>query len=128
MPNVPVTHDVDVQLALLSRAWSTSKGEVVNRLLRHFRAEGAPDSVEPAAEGEPIHVIYEGTRVSAAYDKETQAVTVLDGPLASQKFKSPSGAASAVVAKMNPSVMPNRNGWGFWTVDASGELLQSIRR
>jgi hypothetical protein len=47
-----------------------------------------------------------------------------------ESFRSPTGAARAVVRHYNPSVNDNRNGWGFWQIDSGGgprAWLQSIR-
>ncbi len=57
-------------------------------------------------------------------------VEIVDGPLKSRSFKTPTGAARAVVRHYNPSVNDNRNGWGFWQIDNGGGprvWLQSIR-
>ena len=35
--------------------------------------------------------------------------------------------AIAVVTGLHPEVNPNRNGWSFWTITATGKRLQSIR-
>ena len=56
---------------------------------------------------------------------------IVDGPLKRKSFKTPTGAARAVVRHYHPSVNDNRNGWrGFWQVDNGGGprvWLQSIR-
>jgi hypothetical protein len=78
--------------------------------------------------GVPIHVRYEGNRIEALFEPETHAVTITSGPLAGTKHKSTSRAAIEVVRSLNPDVHPNRNGWSFWTVTATGEPLQSLRR
>jgi hypothetical protein len=75
-----------------------------------------------------IHAVYEGHRTRGVYEPATRRVTIVDGPLAARSFKSPSGAAIAVVSHYRPGVNPNRNGWSFWTVTDSGDLLQSLRQ
>ncbi|MBY8845835.1 hypothetical protein [Streptomyces sp. SP2-10] len=37
-------------------------------------------------------------------------------------------AAALRVRALNRHVDPQRNGWTFWTVTATGNLLQSVRR
>lgn len=92
----------------------------------------APTLVGPAVQelrteqGVEIHAIYEGRRTSAYYDPSSRTVTIPSGP-GRGEYESPSGAAVAVVQALNPRVNPNRNGWSFWTVTATGQLLQTIR-
>ncbi|MFF4610054.1 DUF262 domain-containing protein [Streptomyces albidoflavus] len=76
--------------------------------------------------GVEIHAVYEGRRVDAYYDPASRVVRILSGP-GRGEYETPSGAAVAVVHALNPHVNPNRNGWTFWTVTATGRLLQSIR-
>ncbi|KAF3468519.1 DUF262 domain-containing protein [Streptomyces sp. Tu 3180] len=77
-------------------------------------------------QGVEIHAIYEGRRTPAYYDPSSRTVTIPSGP-GRGEYETPSGAAVAVVRALNPHVNPNRNGWTFWTVSATGQLLQSIR-
>jgi hypothetical protein len=67
-----------------------------------------------------IHVDYDGRRIAASFDPRTSAVRFADGPLTGKSFKSPSGAAGAVVTRLRPGVDPNRNGWTFWTITGTG--------
>ncbi|MEW2613612.1 DUF262 domain-containing protein [Streptomyces sp. NPDC047880] len=77
-------------------------------------------------QGVEIHAVYEGRRTNAYYDPSSRTVTIPSGP-GRGDYETPSGAAVAVVQALNPHVNPNRNGWSFWTVTATGLLLQSIR-
>jgi hypothetical protein len=56
-------------------------------------------------------------------------VQIVDGPLAGATFKSPTGAARAVVRQYNSNVTDNRNGWLFWQREVQGRRVpfQSIR-
>jgi hypothetical protein len=57
-------------------------------------------------------------------------VEIIDGPLKGRSFRSPTGAARAVLREYNPRVNDNRNGWGFWQIDNGGGprvWLRSIR-
>lgn len=75
-----------------------------------------------------VYVDYEGHRTRGNYDRDTKRIDITSGPLAGQSFKTPTGAARAVVAYYKPDVNPNRNGWSFWLLDdGSGGLLQTIR-
>jgi predicted ATPase len=101
---------------------------------RILRAAARKRRAQPISEGPPpsqdvpIHVEYQGRRVEATFDRLTEQVVVLSEPFNGKTFRSPSGAAVEVVRRLNPSVHPNRNGWGFWVVTETGELLQSLRR
>lgn len=76
--------------------------------------------------GVEIHAEYQDRRIDAYYDPVSRAVTIPSGP-GRGTYETPSGAAVAVVQSLNAGVNPNRNGWSFWTVTATGGLLQSIR-
>ncbi|OLT09041.1 hypothetical protein BJF78_06365 [Pseudonocardia sp. CNS-139] len=79
--------------------------------------------------GVAVYVDYEGRRTQGRYDPRTTRIDITTGPLSGQSFKTPTGAARAVVAHYKPDVSPNRNGWSFWLLDdGSGRFLQSIRR
>ncbi|GAA4197627.1 hypothetical protein [Microbispora amethystogenes] len=80
------------------------------------------------ASGVAVYVDYEGHRTQGIYDRATTRIDIISGPLAGRSFKTPTGAARAVVAHYKPGVSPNRNGWAFWMLDdGSGRFLQSIR-
>ncbi|MFF0461891.1 GmrSD restriction endonuclease domain-containing protein [Streptomyces mexicanus] len=76
--------------------------------------------------GVEIHAEYDGRRVNAYYDPSSRTVTIPSGP-GRGEYDSPSGAAVALVHALRPHVSPQRNGWSFWIVTATGKLLQSIR-
>jgi hypothetical protein len=127
---IVVSPSVADRVELLARAWDVSPGEVVERLLTEFKqslGDGAKrtDSTE---DGIPIHLLYRGAKVEAVFDRGTQAVTVKSGSLAGHRYRSPSGAAVAVIASLNPDVKPNRNGWGTWVISGSGNLLHTLRK
>ncbi|MFE7673642.1 hypothetical protein ACFU5N_15675 [Streptomyces albidoflavus] len=131
---VPLDPATGSKVDLLARAWNATPGEVVRRLVEHFESSPAPLPEDPAvaaaasAPGQsvPVHVFYAGQRVSGVYDRKNRSLTIPHGPGAG-RHKTPSGAASAVLQALRPDVRPNRNGWSFWTVDETGELLQSLR-
>ncbi|MFB7244716.1 DUF262 domain-containing protein [Streptomyces populi] len=76
--------------------------------------------------GVEVHAVYDGRHVAGYYDPSSRGVTIPSGP-GQGAYESPSGAAVAVVMALNPHVRPQRNGWSFWYVTATGKLLQSIR-
>jgi hypothetical protein len=104
-----------------------SEGEIVHRLIN--ASSLTKSDPQPAKEGVAIYADYEGHRVHARYF-EPARVEIVDGPLTGQSFKTPTGAAGAVVRHYNPSVNDNRNGWGFWQIDngtGNRVWLKSIR-
>lgn len=130
------TIEVDEQtyrsLEFAARISNTTAGEVVARLVA---AASMPEPAPPAGgdsqppKGLAVYADYDGHRTHASYDRDTTRIDVASGPLAGLSFKTPTGAARAVVAHYKPGISPNRNGWSFWTLDdGSGRLLQSIRR
>ncbi|RKE19196.1 hypothetical protein [Streptomyces sp. TLI_171] len=124
--SVTLDDDTYARVRLLARAWAVGEGEAVRRLLEHFENEPTADTAAPVDGRVPVHVVYEGNRVDGLYDTATRSLEIVAGP-ASGRYRSPSGAATAVLQAYNPKVAPNRNGWSFFVVDATGEFLQSIR-
>lgn len=57
-----------------------------------------------------VYADYDGHRTHASYDPDTTRIDVTFGPLAGRSFKTPTGAARAVVAHYKPGISPNRNG------------------
>ncbi|MER8267958.1 hypothetical protein ABT007_27585 [Streptomyces griseus] len=126
--NITVDDVTHTQITLLARAWDVTPGEAVRRLVDHFqRPSPASAPSAPASNRVAVHAIYDGVHVPGLYDPATQALTITEGPAAGT-YRTPSGAASAVLQALKPHVKPNRNGWGFWALDDSGELLQTLRR
>jgi hypothetical protein len=105
-----------------------TEGGIIRRLIAASTLIEKDDS-QPADHGVAIYADYEGHRVRARYF-EPARVEIIDGPLAGQSFKTPTGAARAVVRHYNPSINDNRNGWAFWQIDTetgTRRSLQSIR-
>lgn len=121
------THD---RLRLVAAAWGQTEADAVSELLDRL-AETTPLSAhgsgQDGSEAVQIHAIYQGTRVEGTFDDQTKSVTVSSGDLAGTTYKSPSRAAIEVVRHLNPTISPNRNGWGFWIITSTGERLQALR-
>jgi hypothetical protein len=116
------------KVALLARAWDVPPGEAVRRLIEHFQQPApATRPTSSAEERVAVHALYGGVRIEGEYDPVTQSLTITEGPAAGP-YRTPSGAASAVLQAVNPHVKPNRNGWSFWTITETGRLLQTLRR
>ncbi|MGW4695274.1 hypothetical protein ACWEO1_23170 [Kitasatospora cineracea] len=127
--SVPLDDSTYARVRLLARAWGVNEGEAIRRLVEYFEddSEDAPAAPAPAVGGSrPVHVVYEGNRVEGLYDPATKSLEITTGPAAGW-YKSPSGAAAAVLQAYNPKVAPNRNGWSFFILTESDELLQTIR-
>lgn len=123
--------DTDYErVRLLARAWEISEGEVVRRLLDDFAkpdVTASSEAVPQISDDVPIYADYDGSRIEAIYHESTKRVDIVNGVLAGQSYKSPSGAAMAVVKAYNPKVHPNRNGWDFWFITKNDEALNTIR-
>ncbi|MFI5492830.1 hypothetical protein [Actinoplanes sp. NPDC051859] len=127
MATIDVDEATKQAVSFAARMANVSEGEIIRRLV----GGAAPprDGPEPAGQGVAIYADYEGHRVRAQYF-EPARVEITDGPLAGKSFKSPTGAARAIVRHYNPSVNDNRNGWSFWQIDNGSSArvwLQSIR-
>ncbi|MFE4689391.1 hypothetical protein ACFRH6_04965 [Streptomyces sp. NPDC056749] len=128
-PTIEVDEQTYRSIEFAARMGSTTAGEVVARLVRTASAPVATSKEDTEGEGKVgVYVDYEGHRTRGSYDRDTKRIDITSGPLAGQSFKTPTGAARAVVAYYKPDVNPNRNGWSFWLLDdGSGGLLQTIR-
>jgi hypothetical protein len=113
-------------VAFAAHMAGVTEGEIVRRLV----AGSLEHQATPAPEdgGVPIYADYEGHRTRGLYFAPAR-VQIVDGPLRGRSFRTPTGAARAVVRHYNPDVNDNRNGWGFWQLDRRGprQWLQSIR-
>ncbi|MFD3580517.1 hypothetical protein [Streptomyces sp. NPDC058644] len=125
---VPLDRTTHAKLALLADAWDTSPSEAVGRLIEHFWDSPAtpPDPTPAPHDPVAVHALYEGQRISGRFDPASRSLTIPEGPGAGH-HRTPSGAASAVLHALKPGIRTNRNGWSFWTVDATGQSLQSLR-
>lgn len=139
--SVELDQSTDERLQLLAHAWRMSKADAVSRVLSEWMAIGSEpgavrqsgDRRHEAAQGATsdghvdVYLEYDGVRSEGLFDPATEALRIVEGPLAGSFYKSPTGAAVAVVQHVNPSVNPSRNGWSTWRVTETGEFLQSIR-
>lgn len=132
---IPVDPSTYSQITLLARAWDITLDQAVQRLVEHLRH---PALQHPATSDEtptrdaatdhvPVHAIYERTRITGRYYPHTRTLEVTSGPVTGL-FKSPSGAAMAVVKALRPDLTGSRSGWDFWRTDASGQRLRTLRQ
>jgi len=116
------------ELSLIAKAGGLTHGQAVTFLIEEFhRASGPVEAGQTARDGVPVHATYQGQRVEGMFDVATGGLTVKSAPLPGKWFRSPSGAAKAVVAALKPGVTPNRSGYDFWFVTSTGKTLASIR-
>ncbi|WP_326955931.1 hypothetical protein [Amycolatopsis sp. NBC_01286] len=116
------------RIRLLQSAWEASADAVIGRLLDSFAQNGTSRKAPERAQDElEVHAVYEGQPVKGIFEIRTHHLKIVEGPLAGRSFKSPSGAAMAVVRHLKPDVHNNRNGWTFWTITNTGHPLQAVR-
>jgi hypothetical protein len=128
MPSISVSPSTYSHITLLSSAWSVPDDQVVARLLEAFqdgRRGEQPNQRNP--DELLVSASYAGVNVNGIFHLSSGRLEVLDGPVAGRSFKTPSGAACAVVQVLNPRINPNRNGWTFWR-DEEGDTLLVHRR
>jgi hypothetical protein len=127
MATIEVDEAVKRTVTFAARMADVTEGEIVRRLIATSSLE--TNESDTGRKAVPIYADYEGHRTRALYFAPSR-VEIADGPLKGRSFKTPTGAARAVVRHYNPSVNDNRNGWGFWQIDNGGGSrvwLQSIR-
>ena len=127
MPNIEVDQETDEYLNFAAKLAGVSKGQIVAQLIAQFRSTEGSGATSDKPEVVPIHSFYEGQHTEALYYRRGGRIEILTGSLAGRTFKTPSEAASKVVATLNPDVTANRNGWTFWVITQSKAPLQSIR-
>ncbi len=131
MVNIDISATAAYKIDLLSRAWNMTDAETVDRLLAEFESRPRRSSQAEHSGETPntvaVHASYQGVAAQGRYDSLAGSLEIIDGPGAGRVFRTPSAAAIAVVSAVNPSVNPNRNGWNFWVITATGERLQRLR-
>lgn len=128
METVEVDDATFRDLSLIARAAGLTHGQAVAFLVEQFHQASHPEESTPGTyDGVPVYATYQGHRVEGRFDTATGGLTVTSSPLAGTWFRSPSGAAKAVVAALKPGVTPNRSGYDFWFVTSTGKTLSSIR-
>lgn len=127
MATIEVDEDTKRTVSFAARMAQLTEGAIIRRLIA-ASAWVNDEPAQPRAGGVAVYADYEGHRVHARYI-EPARVEIIDGPLAGQSFKTPTGAARAVIRHFNPDINDNRNGWTFWQIDEPGvrRPLQAIR-
>jgi hypothetical protein len=100
---------------------------------RAVEAYCGPGDAEPGSRRDPwtevaVYARYQGTRVDGRFLPATRRLAVTTEPLAGSHFRSPSGAAAAVVQAVNPRRQTiHTNGWTFWRVVTTDAPLLTLR-
>ncbi len=126
MPQISVSPNTYSQIVLLSSAWSIPEDQVVARLLEAFQ-DGRRSGQTKNPDELSVSASYGGADVKGIFHFTSGRLDIVEGPAAGRKFRTPSGAACAVVQVINPRINPNRNGWTFWR-DEEGKTLLAHRR
>lgn len=127
MPSVEIDADTARVLEFAARMADLTPGQLVARLVDRASLPADPPDESIAPDRLAIFADYEGFRSAAMFDTTTGRVDITSGPLAGRSFKTPTGAARAVVAHYKPDVSPHRNGWSFWFLVETGKALQTVR-
>lgn len=132
MKSINVDNQTFEAVDLASRMTGMSHAEVIAGLIKQIKEIDATASIPSVDPGEDtsveVHADYEGHRTTARFNQLTKRIDIVGGPLDGKSFKSPSSAARAVVGHYKPAVNPHRNGWAFWALTETGELLQVLRK
>ncbi|MFD3910089.1 hypothetical protein [Streptomyces sp. NPDC058603] len=124
--HIHVEPEIHQQVALLARALGITAGETIAHLL-HLYAQPAPETPARTNTLAPVYAIYQRRRIEGHFDRSTGALNIPTGPGAGQ-YKTPSGAARAVITALRPQVSPIRTGWTFWRLAETGAHLEVLRR
>jgi|1186.fasta_scaffold349534_1 hypothetical protein len=129
MPTLTVGPRTYDRITDLARAWGISDEDAIIRLIDHWKRESS--GTQDDADQVRVHAVYLGERVDGIYHPSTGLMDIISGSVPRARGLKPSPAAGEVIRAINKArgkkVTGSRNGWGFWTVTATGELMQSIR-
>jgi hypothetical protein len=127
---VEVDHETYLRLTFAANLTNSTPGGVLAGLVDAMISEAVQSTTDTTPSPPPVLVFadYAGHQTHGHYDTITTRIDITSGPLAGRSFKTPSGAARAVISHYNPAVIPIRTGWLFWVLaDGTRRRLQSIR-
>jgi hypothetical protein len=129
MPNLTVNTRTYDRVTDLASAWGISEDAAIVRLIDLWK--GARTDSGDGADQVRVHVVYYGERAEGVYHPSTGLIDIISGPAPKAAGLKPSPAAGEVIRAVHRArgrrVTGSRNGWYFWIVTATGELLQTIR-
>lgn len=129
VPSIEVDEPTATLVRFAARVFGVKESEVVARAVRQF-SEGGEEARAGQDPWQPVEVYgeYEGRIVTGKYLPATRRLTVTSEPLEGSAYKSPSGAARAVVGALNPGRSATQtNGWRFWHLASTHERLEVLR-
>jgi hypothetical protein len=126
VPEITVDVETYDLLRVAANAAGVSISEVVRRGVAALRGDPPPPDPDPWEEV-PVYATYRGLRFDGLFVAATARLVVTTGELAGQAFSSPSAAAGAVVALVNPGRDARTNGWRLWRLAATGDYLDVLR-
>ena len=126
MPEITVDAPTYEALRLAANVAGVPIGEIVRRGLAALAAANPPAEPDPWDEV-PVVAEYLGRRFEGRFVPATSRLVITTGELAGRAFHSPSAAAGAVVAAVNPARDARTNGWRFWHVAETGDHLDVLR-
>lgn len=76
--------------------------------------------------GFSIYMTYKGRRFDGVYEPGFQTIDVTSEPWHGKRFQTPSGAAMAIIRRVNPDRSnAQTNGWKRWKLAANGRTLHA---
>jgi hypothetical protein len=130
MGNVTLDEATHTYIRFAAGMFGVTEAEVIARAVRLATTRTAEDA-EPLDTWAaiPLCAEFDGKQWEASFIPATGRVRVTTEPLAGKAFKSPSGAARAIVAACKPErASPQTNGWTFWHIErVDGAPLNSVR-
>lgn len=126
MPEIVVDAQTYDLLRIAANTAGVPISEIVRRGVSALLGEEPPADPDPWEEV-PVYAEYRGRRFDGLFVAATARLVVTTGELAGQAFNSPSAAAGAVLAVVNPDRDARTNGWRLWKVAATGDYLDVLR-
>jgi hypothetical protein len=130
MGTVELDEETHSMVRFAARVFGVSEAEVIARFVAEYAGR---DATANRPEHDPWHPVavygdYDGRHVEGLYLPATKRLTVTGDPLPGARFKSPSGAARAVVTALKPErSAAQTNGWRFWRLADTDERLEVLR-
>ena len=125
---IDVDDETFARIRLAARVAGLTEADVVARAIEAYvRLDAGPpvDRWQPV----PVYGVYRGRRVEGMFTPATQRLVVTSDPLPGKGFKSPSGAARAVIGALNPERgAASVSGWTFWRLVSSDDRIEIFRR
>lgn len=132
MPTLTVSTRTYDRITDLASAWGISEDAAIVHLIDVWKGASTSSRDERDEEDQVrVHVVYLGERAEGIYHPSTGLIDIISGSAPRATGLKPSPAAGEVIRAVNRAKgrpgSGSRNGWYFWIVTATGELLQSIR-